>query len=272
MWVRLTQAVLLSTGLAAAPSAAVAAPEIIEVPTRDGVTVRVLLVAPAETPSATVLLFPGGWGARHFGTKDGSVWLGINFLVRTAPLFAERALLAAAIDTPSDQPGGMTDDWRTGAPHVADIRKVLEALQARAPGRVVLVGTSRGTISAAYVAAKLEDPRLSGVVLTSSMVEHGRGRWATVYETPLGKISAPVLVVHHREDGCRATPIGAALSLPRWFKKSPKVDFVEVSGGDPAISDPCEPLAAHGYLGRERQVIEVIADWIAGRPIPRQVR
>ena len=272
MWVRLASAALLAMALVAAQTAAVAAPEIIEVSTRDGVTVRVLLVAPTEAPSVTVLLFPGGWGARHFGTRDGSVWLGINFLVRTAPLFAERGLLAAAIDTPSDQPGGMTDAWRTGPHHVTDIRKVIEALEARAPGRVVLVGTSRGTISAAYVAAKIEDPRVAGLVLTSSMVEHGRGRWATVYETPLAKISAPVLVVHHRGDDCRATPIGAALSLPRWLKKSSKVDFVEVRGGDPAISDSCEPLAAHGYLGRELQVIQVIADWIAGRPVPKEVR
>src|SRR5712692_11643057 len=185
MWLRRLCALLL-VALAAAPSAVIAAPEIIEVPTRDGVIVRVLLVAPAEPPSATVLLFPGGWGARHFGSGDGSVKLGINFLVRSAPLFAEQGLLAAAIDTPSDQPGGMTDDWRLGPQHVTDTRKVIDALQARAPGRVVLIGTSRGTLSAAYVAAKLEDPRVTGVVLTSSMVEHGRGRWATVYETPLG--------------------------------------------------------------------------------------
>jgi pimeloyl-ACP methyl ester carboxylesterase len=272
MCIRLVSAALLATALVAAPTATTAAPEIIEVPTRDGVAVRVLAVTPVGPPSATVLLFPGGWGVRHFGTKDGSVRLGTNFLVRTAPLFAEQGLLAAAIDTPSDQPGGMSDDWRTGARHVTDTRKVIETLQARAPGRVVLIGTSRGTLSAAYVAAKLEDPRVTGVVLTSSMVEHGRGRWATVYETPLGKISAPVLIVHHREDDCRATPIGAALSLPRWLKKASRVDFVAVSGGDPAISDPCEPLSAHGFFGRERQVIQVIADWIAGRPIPKEVR
>jgi hypothetical protein len=114
MWVRLIRAVLLATALAAAPSAAMAAPEIIDVPTRAGVIVRVLLVAPAEAPSATVLLFPGGWGARHFGMNDDGVKLGDNFLVRSAPLFAEHGLLAAAVDTPSDQPGGMTDDWRTG--------------------------------------------------------------------------------------------------------------------------------------------------------------
>src|SRR5712692_4912172 len=73
MWVRLVSSALLATALGAAPTAAMAAPEIIEVPTRDGVTVRVLLVAPAEPSSATVLLFPGGWGARHFSMKDESV-------------------------------------------------------------------------------------------------------------------------------------------------------------------------------------------------------
>src|SRR6267378_481593 len=99
MWMRLIRAVFLATAMGAAPTAAVAAPEIIEVPTRDGVTVRVLLIAPAEAPSAIVLLFPGGWGARHFGIKDDGVSLGDIFLVRRAPLFAQQGLLAAAVDT-----------------------------------------------------------------------------------------------------------------------------------------------------------------------------
>src|SRR5262249_43501149 len=111
-------AVLLATMLAVAPAPALAAPKIIEIPTRDGVVVRVLLVAPTGPPSGTVLLFPGSWGARHFSSGEQGVRLGTNFLVRTAPLFAEQGLLAAVIDTPSDQPGGMTDDWRLGPQHV----------------------------------------------------------------------------------------------------------------------------------------------------------
>ncbi len=252
------------------PSAAWAQ-EIDTIPTRPGVTVRVLLVKPAETPSATVLFFPGGWGAGHFREEAGRVALGSNFLVRSAPLFAERGLLAAFLDTPSDQPGGMSDEWRMSAKHVEDVRGVLNALHPRESAAVVLAGTSRGTLSAAYVAATLGDPRVTGLVLTSSMVAHGQGRWATVYEAPLGKITIPVLIVHHRSDNCRATPIGSALALPKWLKRSPRVDFVEVLGGDAAISDPCEPLAPHGFLGRERETVGVIADWIAGRPVPKQV-
>src|SRR2546425_8666479 len=179
MWVRLVSSAFLATALTAAPTAAGAAPEIIEVPTRDGVTVRVLLVAPAEAPTATVLLFPGGWGARHFGMKDDGVKLGDNFLVRSAPLFAEQGLLAAAIDTPSDQPGGMSDDWRLGPQHVTDTRKVIEALQARARGRIVLIGTSRGTLSAAAVGGPPHRPRRTRVAPTSPLASSARGRWST---------------------------------------------------------------------------------------------
>jgi pimeloyl-ACP methyl ester carboxylesterase len=110
-------------------------------------------------------------------------------------------------------------------------------------------------------------------VLTSSVTDGGRGRnrSATVFDIDLKRIQIPVLVVHHGQDGCAVTPFGAATALPAALSGSAKVDFVEVTGGDPPRSEPCEVLAAHGYLGREREVVAVIADWIAGKPVPKQL-
>lgn len=242
-------------------------------PTRPGVTVRVLLVAPAGEPSATLLMFPGGFGNNHFSERDGRVVLGQNFLVRTARLFAARGLLVAVIDTPSDQPQGMDDAFRMGKAHVEDVTKVLQAIEARAPAPIYLAGTSRGTLSAAFVAASLRDPNVKGLVLTTSLGDGGRGRnrAVTVYDAPLKRITVSVLVVHHQQDACWASPIGAATGLPAALSGSAKVDFVAVSGGDPPRSEPCGALAAHGYLGREREVVGVIADWIAGKPVPKQL-
>src|SRR6266508_882485 len=267
------RALCLAGCVAAAIPAPASAQEMLTVPTRPGVTVRVLLVAPTGSPSATLLMFPGGFGDNHFGDEDGKVWLGKNFLVRTARLFAARGLLAAVIDTPSDQPKGMDDAFRMGKAHVEDVRKVLDVLAERAPVPTYLAGTSRGTLSAAAIATTLKDPRVAGLVLTASIVDSGRGRnrAATVSDAPLKRITMPVLVVHHRQDGCWATPIGAASGLPAALGGSTKVDFAEVSGGDPPRSDPCEAFAAHGFLGREREVVGVIADWVAGKPVPKQV-
>ena len=258
-------------GLAAPPAAG--ADEILRVATRPGVTVRVLLVVPAGEPSATVLMFPGGFGQNHFSEREGRIVMGQNFLVRTARLFAARGLLVAVIDTPSDRAPGMDDAFRMGTSHAEDVAKVLQALEARAPTPIYLAGTSRGTLSAAAVAASIKDPRVKGLILTSSLSDGGRGRnrSATVFDTDLKRIQIPVLVVHHGQDGCTTTPFGAATALPAALSGSAKVDFVEVTGGDPPRSEPCEALAAHGYLGREREVVAVIADWIAGKPVPKQL-
>ena len=192
---------------------------------------------------------------------------------RSPGVAATHGLFVAVIDTPSDQPQGMDDAFRMGKAHVEDVTKVLDVLAERAPVPIYLVGTSRGTLSAAAIAAALKDPRVAGLVLTSSIVDGGRGRnrAATVYDAPLKRIAVPVLVVHHRNDACRATPIGAATGLPAALGGSAKVTFVEVEGGDPPLSEACEALAAHGFLGREPDVVSVIADWIAGKPVPKQV-
>jgi pimeloyl-ACP methyl ester carboxylesterase len=273
----LPRAVLLAVVAAAMIPAAAATPasaqQIVSVPTRPGVTVRVALVAPAGEPSATLLMFPGGFGDNSFRESDGRVVMGGNFLVRTAKHFAARGLLVAVIDTPSDQPKGMDDAFRMGKAHVEDVTKVLEMLEARSPAPIYLAGTSRGTLSAAYLAASLKDPRVKGLVLTTSLGDagHGRNRAATVYDAPLKRIAMPVLVVHHQQDACWASPFGAATGIPAALSGSPKVDFVAVSGGDPPRSEPCEAFAAHGYIGRELLVVGVIADWIAGKPVPKQL-
>lgn len=261
----------LILALVAAPVPSRAGQEIVTLDTRPRVTLRVLLVTPEAPPAATLVLFPGGVGANDFDLRAGQIHLGSNFLVRTSPLVAEQGLAAAIIDTPSDQRHGMGDWFRTSRAHAEDVRKVLDVLTSRWPGPVYLVGTSRGTLSAAYLAASLHDSRVRGLVLASTMSADGRGRWMSVRQLPIDTVTVRVLFIHHDEDRCEATPIQGARQLAAWFRKSPAVDFIEVVGGDPPRSGPCEPLSAHGFLGQEREVVRALADWIRGRPIPRQI-
>jgi pimeloyl-ACP methyl ester carboxylesterase len=129
---------------------------------------------------------------------------------------------------------------------------------------VWLVGSSRGTLSAAYIAAELpaRDGGPDGVVLTSSVLAHTRNmREGIVTEMPLERIAVPVLVVHHKQDGCRSCPIGEIPRLIGKLSAAPRKEFIPVEGGlneGPA----CESLAHHGYNGIEREVVGKIAEWM----------
>ena len=189
-----------------------------------------------------------------------------NFLVRAAPDFARHEVLPVAMDAPSDQ-DELTDECRFGEAQTADARAVIGELKRRFPGLpVYLVGTSRGTISAALLGRELGG-EVAGVVLTSTMFgsSNPRRRAPNLRGFDYGAIGAPLLFVHHREDGCEHTPYPAAVRL------ASRYPLGSVSGGKPAESGPCEPFAAHGYFGREAETAAAIAAWMLRRPFPKDI-
>jgi hypothetical protein len=125
---------------------------------------------------------------------------------------------------------------------------------------VWLVGTSRGTQSAAHAAVALAgDPRgPDGIVLTSSILARSKRDGGTpVQEQPLRDLKIPVLVVHHENDPC---PI-CAPALLRDIKLPPQGKLIMESGGV-SNGDPCEAFSHHGYNGIEAGVVADIGAFI----------
>jgi len=240
------------------PASIFASEKIVTIDTRQGVTMKLLLVSAEAQTDKALIMFPGGNGYNPFSSRDGVISLGKNFLVRTAPDFAGKGFLVAVVDCPSDVQG-MDDKFRTSREHLYDISKAVDYLAGKGYTSIYLVGTSRGTISAASIGAELKHPDIKGVILTSSMNYSKFLRWIPLEKTPY-----PVLIVHNQDDGCNASPYDEASYMTRMFKKSPKVDFVGVSGGSSPQSGPCGPMSAHGYLGIEGEVIDKIVKWISG--------
>ena len=241
-----------------------AAEEVIELPTRQGVMQPYLLSFEPDQKYATIaLLFSGGEGT--VGLRDRIPTPGSNFLVRSRSLFLKRGTATAVVDTPSDNSSGMPDSFRSGKDHAADIAAVIDDVKKRFPGaKIYLVGTSRGTISAGYAGAALSD-RIDGVVLTSSLFTASKaGPGLSRFD--FGSLKKPVLIVHHRQDGCRLTPYFEAQRLGNRFP------LLSVSGGDAPTSGPCDPFSYHGYLGREEPVVEAISAWISGKSIPSDIQ
>jgi hypothetical protein len=266
-------AALVALGSGALPAGGQGLRQIITVATRPEVTVRVAVLAPLGPPSGVLLLFPGGSGARQFGEDAGGLRLGTSFLVRSAPLFAARGFLVAIVDAPSDQSGGMSDVFRTSPEHAADVARVLAMLRARTPAPPFLIGTNRGTLSVAFLGYTLSESQVAGIALTASVTAtSGLAPFnLSLAQLPLPRITRPVLLVHHRNDRCWTSAYDDVLQVRVRLTRSQKIDFVEVMGGDPPQAGACEALSAHGFLGKEADVVAVITDWALGRPLPLRV-
>jgi hypothetical protein len=255
-----TAALLLLIALAQAQS--IAAPrEVVDIPTRPGVTQRFIFM-PAEQARAAVILFAGGHGGLQIGNDGRIAWGRGNFLVRSAPLFVAQHLSVAIIDAPSDQgrPHFLTY-FRQTREHAADIAAVIAWLKAKTSLPVWLIGTSRGTESVAYATTHLPGGGPDGIVLTSTILRNNRD--ASVPDLPLDTLKIPVLVVHHKQDGCRLCQFSDMPRLMSRLAPVPRHALIAVDGGE-SVGDPCEAQAYHGYNGIEADVVGRIAAWMLG--------
>lgn len=255
-------ALALALMAAAAPAAALEV-SVKTLEPRPGVTVSFALLHPGGEFVASVILFSGGDGVINVKNSQRPGWGRGNFLVRTRELFAGEGLLVAVLEVPSDHATGY-GRFRASKEHAADVAAVIASLRQIAPVPVWLVGTSRGTVSAAFVASRLRQGGPDGLVLTSTVTERSRVVTDTVVDAHLDEIRVPTLIVHHKLDNCVVTKYDIARLLAKEFKKAPRAAFIAFEGGI-SVGDPCEAFAYHGYNGIEPQVVSAIAAWIKAK-------
>ena len=237
--------------------AAHAAGTVFDVPSREGVTTT-LFWEGAPGAQGTVLLFPGGAGG--FGRVEDGKATSPNFLVRSASLFFANGFNVAIFGRPSDAGAkGLSPADRMSAAHVADVAKVLAFLKQKADGPIWIAGTSRGTTSATAIAINLHD-EIAAVVLTSSIVNFKAE--GAVPEQALDRVRVPVLVLHHAKDACIVCQPHDVPVILRGLKNAPVKKEVMVSGGTNPSGDACEPMHWHGFVGMERDAVDLITDWI----------
>lgn len=247
----------------AVAAAAQTTEQVVDLPTRAGVTQRLLVITPPE-PKAAVILLAGGHGGLQIFPNGSMRWGEGNFLVRSRRLFADEGLAVVVMDAPSDrQSPPYLRGFRQTPEHVADLKAVIAWTRRSGGLPVWLVGTSRGTESAAYAATELVAPDApDGVVLTSSILSDAGGR--PVPAMPLAKVRVPVLVVHHEHDGCGLCPFSEVPALMAGLTNAPRSAVLSFTGGANRGA-ACEAFAHHGFNGLEPQVVRQAAAWLLAR-------
>jgi predicted alpha/beta-hydrolase family hydrolase len=257
---------LLALGLLAAagdPNTARAAEQVETIPTRPGVTMKVIIRNEAAGNPPIAILFAGGDGIIKLDSWNGKGNPTGSFLVRTRKHFARHKLLAVVPDAASDQQTDGLSMMRTSKDHAADIQAVIKHLRKYSKGPVILVGTSRGTISAAGVAAHLPTGMVAGVVLTATVTRYNNGNNKhRVQNAKLANIRVPVLLAHHKDDTCYVTVFSDLSDLAKKFTNAPSVQIKGYTGGGNYRGSECGTRAAHGFCGIEKRVVKDIADWI----------
>jgi hypothetical protein len=248
-----------------AQSALAQSQSVMEVQSR-GQTIRALLLKPAQ-PVGSVILLAGGHGKLDIGPEGRLGWGAGNQLVRTRADYARSGYATLVPDIAPDlkTPTGGVARYRFSPPHGRDLGALVQAMRAiKAP--VVLVATSRGTVSAGAALAHTSGPaRPDAVVLTAAMLVPIGDRQPN-FQVALGNDPAqaqlPLLVVGHKKDRCRHTLASTIDRFTAWH--GGRVDVVLLDG--PAgTGDPCEARSAHGFAGIDDQVVATVTSWIKGR-------
>jgi pimeloyl-ACP methyl ester carboxylesterase len=209
-----------------------------------------------EGASASVVLLTGGAGG--IGLKDG-VPTSNNFLIRSRDHFAGHKFNIAVVGRPSDIQD-LDYPSRISAEHVEDLRRVVSYLKKDTALPVLLVGTSRGSVSATAAAIAFGNQELAGIVLTASVTSASKA--GAVPQQRLDAVRIPVLVLHHQYDACWVCRPREVPRIISGLKNAPVKKLVMVDGGGDPRGDPCEALHWHGFIGMEKEAVDIIGDWI----------
>ncbi len=246
---------------------AIAAEQVIDIPTRSGVTQRFLYIAPDSQPRAAAILFAGGHGGLSIFPNGSIAWAERSFLVRNRTLFAQQGIAVALIDAPSDRRSGLSG-FRHTAEHAADIGAVISWMRARTGAQVWLIAHSRGTESAVASTLHLGSAPIGpdGLVLTSSILtETMFVSGKAVPQFPLDKLTVPIFVLHHEADTCAVT---RPEHLPTLVGKLPEAlprKLVRTLSGGQAPGSTCEMDAHHSYAGQDDMAVGAIIDFMISK-------
>ncbi len=254
---------VLSTGLGVNLPTPAAAGQVLQVKASSGAKLRTLLSGNPETAKANVILLTGGNGVLKISGKGEIRKPTDNFLVRTRELFVAAGFLAALVDAPMDRRAkpGLLGGFRASAEHGADLATIARDLNNLNGRPVVVVGTSRGTVSAVNLALRETGGVVAGAVLTSSITRPNK-KGGTIRDLPLGRLKVPLLFVHNKGDKCKTTRLSGIAPIVDMLKqKGVKAELVVVASTRKTGKN-CRGRSPHGFLGLEAQVIKTITVWI----------
>lgn len=242
--------------------------QVVEIKSR-GISVRALLIRPAN-PVGSVILLAGGHGNLALSPNGSIGWGDGNQLVRTRQAYAKAGFVTLVPDIAPDlkEGDGVKNRSRWSPEFAADIGAHVAYLRNLA-SPVHLVGTSRAALTVTKAATQLSGAQKpDSLTITSGMIATVANDQPSAEKNvgSLGRITQPLLIVHHENDGCRYTPASSAVRAKKFFTGARRVDVRILNGGQAGSGNPCEAKSHHGFLGQDQEVVDLVSNWLKALP------
>lgn len=238
--------------------------ELVQVPSRPGVTVPIAIEPPTGQAVAWALLFVGGNGTLNLDTTGApTVPLSVLYIVARRDVLKSAGIGVVLVDVPSDQRSGIIPRFRRSEQHMADVAAVTTMIRQRFRRPVWIIGHSNGGITATAVARNLSGAaRPDGLILASPTVIKARRNPAEPF--PPIPYTGAALVAAHQGDSCIYSPPSDSALVSQAFSQARPNALRMFSGGSAGRGDPCLPLSLHSFYGMEREVMSAFAAFIRG--------
>lgn len=238
--------------------------ELVQVPSRPGVTVPILIEPPTGQAVAWALIFVGGKGDLQLGSTGAPTGpLAALYVVTHRDVLKSAGIGVVLVDVPSDQRSGIIPRFRRSEEHMADVAAVTTMIRQRFRRPVWIIGHSNGGITAVTVARNLSGAaRPDGMILASPTPIKIRQNPADPFP-PLPYTGA-TMVAAHQSDACIYSPPSDAALVSQAFGQARPNALRMFSGGSAGRvgGDPCAPLSLHSFYGMQREVMSAFAAFI----------
>jgi len=236
---------------------------------RTGVKHPSLLLEPKD-PKYYHILFVGGQGKAKCGDEFFKSTTGTNFLARTRLDYVNAGASVVFYCAPDDRWGGKgllvgngKKHYRTSNDFILDFTSLVNHLKSIKDMPVVVNGTSFGSKAALFIAER--KPDLVDILIMSSVatVPHNNQPELMLSEMNAEKVTQPTLLLAHKKDRCKFTPISGVEKLLKLIGSGTKKLIMIEGGKPPKGSDNCKSYTPHGFYGIEAKTATETAKFIA---------
>ena len=216
-----------------------------------------------QSPIRLAVLLPGSPSVVRAVVENGvmqSSKLTGNFLIRARRFLANGAIATLIVDCQSDSGSTCSSGYQASKERQEDVNKLIDEVKRKWPSlrEVWLVGTSMGTISSSFMPI-YGRAFYSGAIHTATITEpFAKNSYRELGEFEYARAQIPQFFIHHKDDPCSLTTFAGAVKIAEKYK----VPLVQVSGGGGFSGAACEANTEHGFKGKEKVVMETIAEII----------